>query len=123
MSMVKQIEEITGVKPGTLDVIFQEVKANSKKLDGCIGPHDFTICLDRRTKEPIVGVPTPAQRFGAWWRCSKCEGQVENLHKIWYLKGMDHGFIHASWLWYKNIPRQSTPSTVSTTPPEKETKQ
>lgn len=79
------------------EAILAAVKANSARLKQCIGPHNFSICIDRHTKEPIIGEPTPAQRFGAWWRCAKCDGQVENLHKIWYENGVKHGKLELAW--------------------------
>ena len=90
-TIVQQLEEITGQKPGTVDKIFQQVKANSAKLDSCAGPHVFSVPLERRTKEPVTGTLTPAQRFGCHWRCSQCGGQVDSITKLWYEKGLKHG--------------------------------
>jgi hypothetical protein len=87
MTTVQQIETLTGVKPGTVDEVWKEVKANKAKLDGCQKPHDFSICLDRRTKEIIVN-PTVAQRFAAYWRCSKCGGQRSTIDKLHYEEGL-----------------------------------
>lgn len=84
------------------DTILAEVKANSALLDKCIGPHAFCICLDRHTKQPIEGTPTFEQRFAAWWRCAKCGGRVENLHKIWYERGVEHGRREMAWRIHAN---------------------
>jgi hypothetical protein len=67
--------------------IFEEVKANQALLKSCVKPHDFSICLERHTKV-VLENPTPTQRFGAKWKCSKCGGVVDSLHKINYDAGL-----------------------------------
>lgn len=88
MNMQSKIEELTGIKKVEQDAIWLEVKTNSKRLEGC-QRHDFSICLERYTKKPIEN-PTPAQRFGAKWRCSKCAGEIDGINKIWYERGLKH---------------------------------
>lgn len=87
MNTIDTLSEVTGIKKPEMDAIFQEVKANHSILKGCQRPHDFSICLERHTKEPIEN-PTPAQHFGAKWKCSKCGGIVDSLHKIHYEEGL-----------------------------------
>lgn len=87
MNAIEQLENVTGFKRPEIDKIFQEVKANSALLDACSKPHDFSICIDRRTKQ-VLDNPTPAQRFGAKWKCSKCGGVVDGLRKISYCDGL-----------------------------------
>lgn len=89
MTTLENLERITRIKRQEMDSIFQEVKANSKALDECRSPHDFSICIDRRTKEEVSN-PTPHQRFGAKWKCSKCGGTVDSTTRIWYEKGISH---------------------------------
>ena len=97
------------------EVILAAIKANTALLEQCVGPHIFCICLDRHTKEPIAGKPTPAQRFGAWWRCCKCGGQVENLNKIWYENGVQHGRMDMAWQIHKSAkPAPSSPVNNTT---------
>lgn len=93
MDVKKEIEKVTGLPPTVQDEIFIQVKANMAKLDSCPGPHSFSICLNRRTKEPISN-PTPQQLFGARWRCSKCGGDVDYHDKMWYSKGLMDGVKH-----------------------------
>lgn len=87
MNAVETISKVTGMSKPEVDSVFQEVKANQRKLESCIRPHDFSICLDRRTKQPIDN-PTPQQHFGAKWQCSKCDGIVDSIHKINYNQGL-----------------------------------
>ena len=91
MSNIDKLCEITGVKRADVDEIWKQVKANNALLDGCV-IHDFSICLDRRSKQPIES-PTRAQRFGCKWKCFNCGGVVDNLAKIWYVRGLIHGAI------------------------------
>jgi Zn finger protein HypA/HybF involved in hydrogenase expression len=95
--------------------ILADVKNNIAVLAKCLGPHNFSICLDRHTREPIDGAPTQAQSFGAWWRCSKCGGRVESLHKFWYEKGVHHGKIEMAWQVHKTAGRGVTVNEVSDT--------
>ena len=90
-----KIAELTGISPKVQDEIWAEVMANKNKLEGCAGPHDFSICLDRHTKQPIDN-PTNIQLFGAYWRCSKCGGQVDAINKSWYNKGLKAGMTEAA---------------------------
>lgn len=86
---VREFGEKVGVPREDMNKILAEIKANSAKLDGCI-VHDFSICLDRRTKQPIAE-PTPQQTFGGRWRCKNCGGEVDASAKRWYNLGLEHG--------------------------------
>lgn len=88
MNAIEQLTAATGFKRPEIDTIFKEVKANQAMLSDCAKPHDFSIALDRRTKEPIHGGITPHQRFGCKWKCSKCGGIVDTLHKLHYEQGL-----------------------------------
>lgn len=57
--------------------IFEEVKANHKKLESC-QKHSFNIDLE------------PDRRVGKRWRCSSCGGEVGIMEKSWYEKGLKH---------------------------------
>lgn len=78
---------MVGIPPKETDKILVEIMTNRALLDSCNKPHDFSICLDRHTKQAIES-PTPAQRFGAKWKCSKCCGIVDSLTKIHYNEGL-----------------------------------
>lgn len=92
MNFHEKITELTGLSKSIQDEVLVEVKANQKRLNECVGPHDFSICIDRHSKKPIEN-PTPAQLFGAKWECSKCHGRVDSIHKIWYQKGLHHNSV------------------------------
>jgi hypothetical protein len=57
--------------------IFEQVKANTARLDACDTPHDF---IDMR----VHNVP------GHRHRCRKCDGEVSGHCVRWYLLGMKH---------------------------------
>jgi hypothetical protein len=71
-----------------IDTMLAEIKANNMKLDTC-PRHDFSIVLDRHTKQPIESA-TPAQRFGAKFQCARCAGIVDGIARIWYERGLKH---------------------------------
>ena len=59
--------------------IFGEVRANRALLDACAAPHTFL------PHEKYVGGLVRS------FKCSKCGGIVETLHKHWYEMGLKHG--------------------------------
>lgn len=89
MNTKEQISKVTGVRPEIIDSILVEIKANTDRMETC-QRHDFSIVLDRHTKQTIEN-PTPAQRFGAKFKCSRCGGIVDGLARIWYDKGLKDG--------------------------------
>ena len=96
MNIQEKITELTGLSKLIQDEVLIEVKANQKRLNECAGPHDFSICIDRLTKQPIRGEPTPAQLFGTKWECSKCHGRIDSINKNWYQKGLHHASVLGS---------------------------
>lgn len=76
---VEKLEELTGLKRGQMDEIWQTVKANKARLDSCTGPHDFSIEFRK------LG------QFVRDWECSRCHGHVESIYKHWYELGLKHG--------------------------------
>ena len=77
MSAAETLSGITGIPRKEVDEIFQMVKANSKQLEGCAVPHDFTPFGER----PIFRKE----------RCSKCGGEVDAIAAMWYKRGLKHG--------------------------------
>jgi hypothetical protein len=59
--------------------ILADVRSNRAKLDGCVGPHDFSI------------EATPGRTFGRRLRCSKCRGDLDAVHVHYYNAGLKHG--------------------------------
>lgn len=65
------------------DRIFEEVKANSERLRGCSGPHDFVELQEAANRPPR-------------YRCAKCKGEVDAINRRWYLEGVVHGRLEAA---------------------------
>jgi hypothetical protein len=63
-----------------MNKIWLEVKENNRKLEACVGPHDF---IDT----------TPDKVTGRKYKCSKCEGSIDSIAFSWYNKGLEHGKI------------------------------
>ncbi len=59
--------------------LWESVKANHATLDACVGPHDFSVEADR------VG------RLVRRYRCTKCQGTIDHVDRIWYQRGVEHG--------------------------------
>lgn len=85
---VHQVAEKLGIDSNTTDRVLFEVKVNQGRLKLCEKPHDFSIVLDRITKEPIEN-PTPDQRLFARCRCTKCGGEVDAMARLWYERGLE----------------------------------
>lgn len=64
------------LKVGNIKDIWEEVKANQKKLSDCPGSHEFV--------EEGKGVRH-------MYRCSKCGGTIDSVNYFWYLEGLKHG--------------------------------
>ena len=61
--------------------IFEEVRANRIKLDGCAGPHEFVV--DNPEEKP----------WRQKYRCTLCGGTLERHLYFWYKRGLEHGLI------------------------------
>jgi hypothetical protein len=72
----KILSRVSGLGENEIDKIWEEVKANSKRIDECKGPHDFE-------KE--------GEGIGAKYRCKKCKGRINGVSYFWYTKGLEHG--------------------------------
>jgi hypothetical protein len=62
--------------------LWDQVVANSAKLDACPGPHEF-FDISPETKMPL----------GKKYRCSKCDGETEGSHVRWYRRGLEHAQV------------------------------
>jgi hypothetical protein len=69
--------QVSGLGKSEVMRIWNEVKANSARLDSCVGPHDFREC----------GNPTRLC-------CAKCLGMIPKTDVRWYLAGLAHGRAH-----------------------------
>lgn len=78
MSVKAQLEKMSGLSEKTIDEIWEQVKANSARLASCRNPHTF-VALE--TSGSIV----------RRWRCTRCNGEIDAINKIWYEKGLEHG--------------------------------
>ena len=60
--------------------LWEDVKANHRALEACVGPHDFT-------QMPAEARRSASPRF----KCGKCAGVVDNHAHHWYKLGLKHG--------------------------------
>mgnify|MGYP006312577699 CR=1 FL=1 len=70
------LSKFSGVDRGTVDKIWEAVKANHKILAECERPHDF---------EPIGTGPLRKER------CKKCGGIVDAVNATYYKQGLKDG--------------------------------
>jgi hypothetical protein len=77
-SNLEVLHKLTGLTKEEMESIWQDVKANSKKLEEC-PCHDFSIDL------------TPDKIIGKKYQCTKCGGTIDDYHKRWYDRGVQHG--------------------------------
>jgi hypothetical protein len=60
--------------------LWAEVQANYKRLEGCVGPHDF-----------VSTTPKEVVRTHERYACLKCKGEVDShTHHLYKLR-MKHG--------------------------------
>lgn len=57
--------------------IWNQVVENDKLLKSCL-LHSFDIDL------------SPDRKIGKRWKCSKCNGEVDSMAKLWYERGLMH---------------------------------
>lgn len=82
ISAIDALSSASGLSRDKIKAIAEKVKANHIKLDGCSGPHRFTI-------------PVGHREFADDFVCEKCGGWVSSIHKSWYEKGLEHGRMKA----------------------------
>jgi len=70
------LSDVSGLRKEEIVKVFEKVKANSKRLDECEGPHEF----EKQGKD-----------IRAKYRCGKCGGELDNIKYYWYMKGLEHG--------------------------------
>jgi len=58
--------------------IWEQVQANHRKLDSC-KYHEFVTDI------------TPQKPYDKKWQCKNCLGEVGDIYKRWYEKGIEHG--------------------------------
>lgn len=73
------LSRVSGIPKPEINEIWQQVRANSERLKSCARPHDFSEVTR------MVGV-IPRE-----YRCSKCQGTVDSIHRSWYLEGLKDG--------------------------------
>jgi rubrerythrin len=69
---------VSGLGKGEAKKIFEEVKENQKRLEGCEAPHEFSL-------------EDPAKPLRSKWVCRKCGGKVQHGDHHWYALGLAHG--------------------------------
>lgn len=78
MDNLDVLSNMSGISKEDIKKIMEKVKENDKRLKECDPPHDFSIAL---TLSPRLKK----------WKCSKCKGEIDNIYKCWYEKGLEHG--------------------------------
>lgn len=76
---IDKLSKLTGISKSSMLKIWEEVQANNKRLDACVGPHDFSIKRN------------PEKKIGSDWICTKCGGRISGHNKQWYEKGLKDG--------------------------------
>jgi hypothetical protein len=66
------LSKVSGIPQSEIKTIFAEVQANHKRLESCVGPHDFI-------------------KDGKKFVCLKCNGSIDFVAHSWYQKGLSHG--------------------------------
>jgi hypothetical protein len=61
--------------------IWEDVKANHKRLRECVGPHDF---VEASYVVEALGITRK-------YRCLKCDGIIDAIACDWYKLGLKHG--------------------------------
>ncbi len=83
--------------PERTQTIMRAIMANTAKLNGCAGPHDFTV--DR----------TPEKKHFKRWACTKCAGEIEAIELLWYKRGLAHGLASTATSSPTTSPAEPTP--------------
>jgi hypothetical protein len=60
--------------------LWEDIKAKSKALAECAGPHEF---VDT----------TPERALNKRFRCTKCGGEMSGIERRCYLQGLSHGRV------------------------------
>jgi hypothetical protein len=75
---IDALSKVSGLSKESMREIFAEVQANHKRLDSCIGPHDFKVISSSNSMQ---------QKY----QCTKCQGILDFVSHSWYVKGLMHG--------------------------------
>jgi hypothetical protein len=76
---IDALSKVSGLSKDTMKEIFAEVQANHKRLDSCIGPHEFNPIEDS------------SNALTKKYLCTRCKGIVDFIAYSWYSKGLKHG--------------------------------
>lgn len=76
MTQIQKLAQATGIPQADILSMWDEVKANHAKLDGC-ARHDFGSVDDRK--------------LGARYTCRACGGWTDATAVMWYERGLNHG--------------------------------
>jgi predicted SprT family Zn-dependent metalloprotease len=71
------LSRVSGLPKKEVSKIWEDVKANNKRLRDCKGPHEF--------------VETAGAKFRGKYRCWKCGGEINGVAYSWYMEGLKHG--------------------------------
>jgi len=76
-NVIDVLHKASGVSRKAIHDIYIEVVENNKRLNGCIGPHNFVDTFDRP--------------FDSTYECSLCKGKLREHDVRWYKLGLEHG--------------------------------
>lgn len=73
---IEMLSRLSGMPQSEVRSAWEDVKANSARLEGCTGPHEFG---------PLIAV------MNAKYTCAKCGGTIRSMDRYWYDRGLAHG--------------------------------
>lgn len=80
-----KLSQATGLGRQTMLDIWEHVKANQARLDGCPG----TALSRAHAFEDIA----PDKKLGKKYRCRLCAGEIDARAYHWYAMGLEHGVM------------------------------
>ncbi len=77
-SALEVLGAVSGLGTDEARKIFEQVKTNHARLEGCAGPHVF---VEHRHVGKLVRE----------YRCALCGGTLDSINVGWYRRGLEHG--------------------------------
>lgn len=63
--------------------LWEEMQANQRRLDECVGPHDFRPATPKNSAFGVAGTTDT-------YICTKCQGTLNHYALHWYERGLQH---------------------------------
>ena len=77
-TVVETLSRVSGITQSEIHNIFEKVKDNHRKLNGCAS-HNFVM-----TSDPDI--------LKRKFMCSNCQGEIDGIAHDWYQKGFQDGY-------------------------------